>query len=127
MAGESQPAASSAKSIRRIWGGTVFQRRRNDSRWLWSGRCRSSGGGSSGESSAVVRAGAVCEAGVIGDSVRAETSVGRLWGVRASKGTRRSGAEAVPRMSPGSRSWYPVKGVSCRPEETNRSEGFESS
>ena len=85
------------------------------------------GGGSSGESSAVVRAGAVCEAGVVGDSVRAETSAGTLWGVRVSKGTRRSGDEAVPKMSPGSRSWYPVKGISCRPEETNRSEGFESS
>ena len=119
MAGESQPGASRAKSIRRIWGGTVFQRRRNDSRWLWLSRCRSSGGGSSGESCAVVREGAVCDAGVVGDSTRAETSVETLWRVRASKGTRRSGDEAVPRTSPGSRSWYPVKGINCRPEETN--------
>ena len=86
------------------------------------------GGCSSGESSAVVREGAVCEAGVVGDSARAETSAGTLWGVRTSKGTRRSGDEAMPRTSPGSRSWYPVnKGINCRPEETNRSEGFESS
>ena len=78
MAGESQPAASSANYIRRIWGGTVFPRRRNDSPWLWSSRCRSSGGGgSSGESSAVVREGAVCEAGVVGNSARAETRPGR--------------------------------------------------
>ena len=56
--------------------------RKNDSRWLWSSRCRSSGrGGSSGESSAVVREGAVCKDGVVGDSVRAEASAGTLWGV----------------------------------------------
>ena len=78
-------------------------------------------GGSSGESSAVVREGAVCEAGVVGDTARAETSAGTLWGARASKGTRRSGDEAVPRTLPGSKSWYPVKGINCRPEETNRS------
>ena len=83
------------------------------------------GGGSSGESSAVVREGTVCEDAVVGDSVRAETSAGTLWGVRASKRTRRSGDETVPRMSPGSKSWYPVKGIRCQPEETNRSEGFE--
>ena len=85
------------------------------------------GGVSSGESGVVVREGAVCEAGVVGDPARAETSAGTLWGVRASKETRRSGDEAVPRTSPGSRSWYPVKGINYRPEETNRSEGFESS
>ena len=78
MAGGSQPGASSAKSIRRIWGGTVFQRRKKDSRWLWLSRFRSSGGGSSGESDAVVREGAIDDAGVIGDSVRAETSVGTV-------------------------------------------------
>ena len=105
----------------------MFQRRRNNSRWFWSSRCRRLGGGLSGDSGAVVREGVVCEAGVVGDSVRAETSAGTLWRVRASKGTRRSDDEAVPRMLPGSRSWYPVKGINCRPEETNRSEGFESS
>ena len=73
MAGGSQPGASSAKSIRRIWGGTVFQRRRNDSRWLLSSLFRSSRGGSSGESDAVVGEGG---GGVEGDSARAETSVG---------------------------------------------------
>ena len=89
--------------------------------------CRSSGGGSSGESSAVFSEGAVCEAGLIGDSARAETSTGTSWGVRASKGTQRSGDEAVPRTSPGSRSWYPAKGINYRPEETNRSEEVKSS
>ena len=85
-----------------------------------SSRFRSSGGGSSGKSDAVVREG---DAGVVGDSARAETSVGTSWRVSASKGTRRRGDEAVSRMSPGSKSWYPVKGNNCRPEETNRSEG----
>ena len=63
------------------------------------------GGGSSGKSGAVVREG---DAGVVGDSARAETSVGMLWSVKASEGTRRRGDEAVPRTSPGSKSWYPV-------------------
>ena len=76
---------------------------KNDSRWSWLSRCRSWGEGSSGESGAVVREGAVCNAGFVGDLARAETSVGTLWRVRASKGTRRRCDEAVPRMSPGSR------------------------
>ena len=42
---------------------------------------------------------------MIGDSGRAETAAGTSWGVRVSKVTRRSGDEAVPRTSPGSRSW----------------------
>ena len=42
------------------------------------------------------------------------------------QGNERSGDEAVPRISPGSRSWYPVKGINCRPEETKRSKGFEA-
>ena len=71
------------------------------------------GGGSSGESSVVFDGEAVCEAGVIDDSMMAEASAGTSWRVRASKGTRRSGDEAVPRTSPGSRSWYPVKGTIC--------------
>ena len=105
----------------------MFRRRRNDSRWLWLSRFRSSGGGSSGESDAVVREGAISDAGVVGDLARAETSVGTLWRVRASKGTQRRGDEAVPRTSPSSRSCYPVKGINCRPEETNRPEGSELS
>ena len=44
----------------------------------------------------------------------------------ASKGTRRSGDDAVPRTSPGSSFWYSAKGVECRPEETKISEGAES-
>ena len=73
MAGGSQPGALSARLFRRIWGGTVFQRRRNDSRWLLSSLFRSSRGGSSGESDSVVGEGG---GGVEGDSARAETSVG---------------------------------------------------
>ena len=64
---------------------------------------------------------------MIGDSARAETAAGTSWGVRVSKVTQRSGDEALPRTSPGSRSWFPVKGINYRPEETNRSKGFESS
>ena len=85
------------------------------------------GEGLSGGSSTVFREGVVCEAGGIGDSARTETSAGTSWVVRASKGTRRRGDEAVPRTSPGSKSWCPVKGINCRPEETNRSGGVESS
>ena len=58
---------------------------------------------------------AVCDAGAVGDSARAETSAVTSWRVRASKGTRRSGDDAVPRTSPGSSSWYPVKGIDFRP------------
>ena len=45
-------------------------------------------------------------------------------GVKDSKGTRRSGADAVPKMSPGSRSRYPKRGVICQPEPTKCSEGY---
>ena len=70
---------------------------------------------------------AICHSGVAGDSARTETSPETSWRVRASKGTRISGDDAVPRTSPCSSFWYPVKGIDCRPEETKRSEGFESS
>ena len=126
MAVGSQPAASSAKSIRRMWRGTVFQRRENYLRWLWSSRCRISGGGSSGGPGVVLCGRAVCDAGAVGDSARAETLAVRSWRVRAFKGPRRSGNDAVPRTSPGSSSWYPAKGIGFRPEETKRSEGSES-
>ena len=105
----------------------MFQRRKHYSRWLWSSRCRSSGGSSSGGSGVVLCGIAVCDAGVVGDSARAETSAGTSWRVRASEGTPRSGDDAVRRTSPGFSSCYPVKGIDCRPEETKRSEGFESS
>ena len=65
-----------------------------------------------------------CGDGGVGDSARAETSARTSWRDRASKETRRSGDEAVPRISPGSRSWYPVKGMNCRPEETNVPRGM---
>ena len=64
---------------------------------------------------------------MIYDSARAETSAGTAKKVRTYEGTWRSGDEGVPRTSAGSRYWYPVKRISCRPEETNSSERFESS
>ena len=85
------------------------------------------GGGSSWGSGVVLCWKAVHDAGVVGDSARAETSARTSWRVRASKGTRRSGDDAVPRTSPGSSPWYPVKGIDCRSEDTKRFEGFESS
>ena len=68
-----------------------------------------------------------CGYGGVGDSARAETSARASWRDRASNETRRSSDEEVPRTSPGSRSWYPVKGINCRPEETKRFKGYESS
>ena len=62
--------------------------------------------------------------GVGGGSLNDSGSVVWFNWVRASKGTRRSGAEAVPRMSPGSRSQYPVRGIVCRLEATKYSEGY---
>ena len=65
------------------------------------------------------------EEGVKGlsDSATAVTSCGSSCCTRASKGTRRSGADAVPRTSPGSRSRYSVRGIVCRSETTKCSEG----
>ena len=60
-------------------------------------------------------------------SETAVTSLSSLCWTRASKGTRRSGAEAVPRMSPSSRSRFHVRGIVCRPEATKYSEGYWSS
>ena len=64
--------------------------------------------------------GATLEAG---NSEIAVTSCGSSCCARASKGTRRSGADAVPRMSPGSRSRYPVRGIVYLPETTKCFEG----
>ena len=54
------------------------------------------------------------------------TGVASIWAsccAKASKGTRRSGADAVPKISPGSRPLYPVSGIVCRPEPIQCSEG----
>ena len=69
----SQPGASSAKSICRMWGGTVLKRRRNDPRWSSSSRWRSSVEGSSEVFGVTLEAG---EEGVKGmsDSATAVTS-----------------------------------------------------
>ena len=55
------------------------------------------------------------------------TGVASSWascGVRASKGTRGSDDDAVPGISSGSRSLYPVMGVIFQPEKTEQLEGF---
>ena len=101
----------------------MCQRRRNDSRWLGSSRSRSSDGGSSGESDVMLGGGTGC--GGVGDSARAETSARASWRDRTYKETRRSD-EVVPRISRGSRSWYPIKGINRRPEGTKRPKGFVS-
>ena len=56
-------------------------------------------------------------------SVIVVTSCCVSCGSKISKGTRRSGCDAVPKMSPGSRSRRPVRGIVCRPEATKRSMG----
>ena len=48
-------------------------------------------------------------AGVIGDSATRATFSSPSCGFRASKWTLRSGNRALPKISPGSRSWYCVK------------------
>ena len=40
------------------------------------------------------------------------------------RGNAQEWAEAVPRTSPSSRSWYPVRGIVCQPEATKCSEGY---
>ena len=65
------------------------------------------------------------ERGVDGksDSATGVTSTCTSCCAKASKGTRRSGVDAVPKMSPGSRSLYPVRGIVCQPEPTKCSDG----
>ena len=113
MALGSQPGVSSAKSICRMWGGPVLQRRRNDPRWSTSSRWRSSLEGSSEVSGVTLGAGEKGAKG-ISDSAAAVTSCCSLCCARASKGARRYRADAVPRMSPGSRFRYPMRGIFCR-------------
>ena len=57
------------------------------------------------------------------DSATGVTLFCASCGAKASEGTRRSGADALPKMSPGSTSRYPVRGTVCRPELTKCSEG----
>ena len=54
----------------------------------------------------------------MGDSATGMTSFCASSVAKASKGTQRNGAVAVPKVSPGSRSQYPVKGIVCRPDTT---------
>ena len=71
-----------------------------------------------------VSSGKSSSAGVIDDSVTEVESTWASCGVRASKGTRGSDDDAVPEISSGSRSLYPVLGVVCQPEKTGQLEGF---
>ena len=57
------------------------------------------------------------------DSAAGITSICASCCAKTSKATRRSGADAVPKMSPGSRCLYPVRGIVCRLEPTQCSEG----
>ena len=118
----SQPEASSAKSIPRILGGTVLQGRTNDARWSSSSRWRRSEGGSS-KGSGVTFVASERDVNGKSDSATGVTSIYTSCCAKASKGTRKSGDNAVPKMSPGSRSLYPVRGIVCRPEPTKCSEG----
>ena len=122
MALGSHPGASSATFICRMGVGTVLQMKRNVLYWSPSSRWRSSVESSSEVFGATLEAG---EEGVKGlsDSATAVTSWCSLCCARASKGTCRSGAYAVPRISPGSRPRHPVRGIVCRPETTKCSEG----
>ena len=52
------------------------------------------------------------------DSATGATSCCTPCGAKASKGTSRSGADAVPKMSSGSRFRYLVREIVCRPETT---------
>ena len=63
----SQPGASSAKSIRRIWEATVFHRQSNDLHWLSLSRRRRSEEGSSKVSGVALMAREV-DADGMGDS-----------------------------------------------------------
>ena len=59
------------------------------------------------------------------DTTTGETLLCASYGVKASKSTRRSGADAVPKMSPESRSrYYPKRGDICRLEPKKCSEGY---
>ena len=122
-AGGPQPKAASAKSSRRMWESTVFQRRRDDSRWSSLSRRRSLGEGSSKVLGVALMA-REGDAHGMGDLAIGVTSLCASCGEKASKGTCKSGADAVPKMSPGSRSRYPVRRIVCRPEPKRCSEGY---
>ena len=106
----SQPGASSAKSIRDRPGYTGG---RNDSH-LFSSRHRSSSGFVRG----IERSG-----GVVDDPVTRVTSSWASCEIRSSKGMRGIDDDAVPEISSGSRSLYPVRGVVCQPENRSNSRG----
>ena len=60
---------------------------------------------------------------ITGDSAIVVTLCCVSCGAKVSKGTRRSGCDAVPKMSPGSRSRWPVRRIVCRLEATKCSKG----
>ena len=61
------------------------------------------------------------------DSSTVVTSCSVSCSGKVSKGTRRSGCDAVLKMFPGSRSRCPVRGIVCQPEATKGSKGSCSS
>ena len=54
---------------------------------------------------------------VSGLAATVKTSFRESWFAKDSKGTRRRGEEAVPRISSGLTSRHPESGMFCRPEE----------
>ena len=60
----------------------------------------------------------------MGDTTTRVTSLCKSCGTNASKGTCTSGADAVPKMLPGSRSRCPERWIICRLEPTKCSEGL---
>ena len=81
-------------------------------------------GGSLSEASDVARVSGEENANGTSGPVTTVTSCCTSCCAKASKGTRRSGADAMPKMSPGSRSRYLVRGIVCRPETMKCFEGF---
>ena len=92
----SQPAASSAESIRRMWGGTAEAKKCFALAAIES--VQQFGGGSSGESGVVLCGRAVCDVGVVNDSARAETSAGSQGLQGDAEKRRRCGAWNVARF-----------------------------
>ena len=79
--------------------------------------------GASSEASDVARVSGEEDAKGTSGSVTTVTSCYTSCCAKASKGPRRNGADAMPKMSPGSRSRYLVRGIVCRSETTKCSEG----
>ena len=104
----SQPGALMFEVYPPDVGGYRFSEVNERFRWTSLSRRRSSEGCSSNVSGVALMA-REGDAGGMGDSTTGVTSFCASCGGKASKVTRRSGANAVPKMSPGSRSRYPER------------------